>query len=213
MNKNYEGIKILGNCYIEESVVLGKNITIYPNVYIIGESKIDDNVTLYPNTTIENTKIGEGTIIKSSYLENSIVGKNCQIGPFTHLRPNCVIGDECHLGNFVEVKNSSIGNKTKANHLAYIGDADVGSNCNIGCGAIFVNYNGRTKNRTIVGDECFIGSNCNVIAPVNVANRTYLCAGTTLTQDTNTEDFIIGRARETIKPNRANNYLKPTNLS
>lgn len=203
------GVKIIGNVHIDPMVKMGQNITIYSGVNLIGECEIEDGVTIYPNTTIEASKIGAGTIIKSSYIENSIVGKNCQIGPFSHLRPNSIVGDECHIGNFVEIKNATLGEKTKANHLAYVGDADVGKNVNVGCGAIFVNYNGRTKNRTTVGDGSFIGSNCNVIAPVNIAKRTYLCAGTTLTQNTEPEDFVIGRARETIKPNRASNYLKP----
>lgn len=203
-----ENIKIIGNCYIDPQVKIGKNVTIYSNVSIIGECEIGDDVCIMPNTTIENCKIGAKTVIKSSYLENSVVGENCQIGPYSHLRPNCTIGSDCHIGNFVEIKNSTIGNGTKANHLAYVGDADVGANCNIGCGAIFVNYNGTSKNRTTVGDKCFIGSNCNIVAPVNIADKSYICAGTTLTIDTKTNDFVIGRCRETIKPNRADKYLK-----
>lgn len=201
-------LKLIGNCYIDPQVKLGDNVTIHTNVSIIGDCEIGDNVIIMPNTTIENCKIGSGTTIKSSYLENSIIGENCQIGPYSHLRPNCTIGDNCHIGNFVEVKNSTVGEGTKANHLAYIGDADVGQNCNIGCGAIFVNYNGKNKNRTTVGNNCFIGSNCNIIAPVKVADRSYICAGTTLTVDTSPNDFVIGRARETIKENRADYYLK-----
>ena len=203
-----KNVKILGSCYIDPQVKLGENVVIYSNVSIIGDSEIGDNVVIMPNTTIENCKIGTGTVIKSSYLENSVIGNNCQIGPYSHLRPNCVIGDNCHIGNFVEIKNSTVGNGTKANHLAYVGDADLGKDCNIGCGAIFVNYNGRNKNRTTVGDNCFIGSNCNIIAPVKIADKTYICAGTTLTVDTAENDFVIGRTRETIKENRADQYLK-----
>ena len=203
-----ENVKIMDTCYIAPEVKIGKNVTIYSNVSILGESEIGDDVIIMPNTTIENCKIGAGTIIKSSYLESSTIGKRCQIGPYSHLRPNCVIGDECKIGNFVEIKNSTIGAKTKANHLAYVGDADVGKDCNIGCGAIFVNYNGNSKARTTVGDNCFIGSNCNIVAPVNIADKSYICAGTTLTIDTRPNDFVIGRCRETIKPNRASDYLK-----
>ena len=93
-------------------------------------------------------------------------------------------------------------------HLAYVGDADVGKNCNIGCGVIFVNYNGKTKNRSLVGDNCFIGSNCNVIAPVNIASDSYICAGTTITDDVNCGDFVIGRVRQEVKEGRAYKYLK-----
>ena len=211
MNNENNGIKILGSVYIDPNAKLGKNITIYPNVYIIGNTTIGDNVTIYPCTTIENSTIDCGTIIKSSHIEDSTIGVNCKIGPFAHTRPNSIIGDNCSIGNFVEIKNSTLGEGTKANHLAYVGDADIGKNCNIGCGAIFVNYNGKNKNRTTVGDECFIGSNCNIVAPVNIANRSYICAGTTLTINTESEDFVIGRCRETIKKNRANQYLKPHN--
>ena len=135
---------------------------------------------------------------------------NCgaHIGPFSRLRPKSNIGQDCKIGNFVEVKNSNIGKSTKASHLAYIGDADIGEDCNIGCGAIFVNYNGKEKNRSIVGNNCFIGSNVNVIAPVNIANESYVCAGTTITVDTKEKDFVIGRCRETIKPNYVDKYKK-----
>ena len=107
-----------------------------------------------------------------------------------------------------EIKNATIGKGTAASHLAYVGDADIGQYCNIGCGAIFVNYNGKDKNRTIVEDNCFIGSNCNVVAPVHIKKGSYICAGTTITIDTNEDDFVIGRSRETVKANRAHLYLK-----
>ena len=201
-------VKIIGDCHIDENVKLGQNITIHNNVNLLGNCTIDDNVTIMPNTIIEDCLIGSGTIIKNSYLEKSVIGKNCKIGPFTHIRPNSIIEDEVSLGNFVEIKNSTIKYKTKVNHLAYVGDAIVGENCNIGCGAIFVNYNGKIKNKITVGDNCFIGSNCNLIAPLNIANNTYICAGSTLTKNTLENDFVIARCHETIKPNKAKNYLK-----
>ena len=199
---------ILDNCHIDETVSLGENVKIFQNVTIIGNCEIGDNVTIYPNTIIEDCKIDSGTVVKSSYLEKSIIGKDCIIGPYAHLRPNSCLKDECHIGNFVEIKNSTIGKGTKANHLAYVGDADIGENCNIGCGAIFVNYNGKEKNRTKVGNNCFIGSNCNIVAPVEIANNSYICAGTTLTVNTKEFDFVIGRSKETIKSERAKKYLK-----
>lgn len=193
---------------IEETVQLAEDVKIYPNVYILGNSKIGKGTIIYPNTTIENSVIGEGCVIKSSFIEESIVENNVQIGPFAHLRPNSVIGDDCKVGNFVEIKNAKLGKNTKASHLAYVGDADIGKNCNIGCGAIFVNYNGKDKNRTIVEDNCFIGSNCNVVAPVHIKEGSYICAGTTITIDTEKDDFVIGRCRETVKSNRAHQYLE-----
>lgn len=205
--KNEKNMTTFGG-FVDETAEIGANVTIYPNVYILGKTKIGDNCVIYPNTTIENSVIGENCIVKSSFIEDSIIKNNVQIGPFAHLRPNSVVEDECKVGNFVEIKNATLGKGTKASHLAYVGDADVGENCNIGCGAIFVNYNGKSKNRTTVGNNCFIGSNCNIIAPVNISDNSYICAGTTQTVDTENDDFVIGRCRETIKKNRAHNYLK-----
>lgn len=192
--------------FIDNSAQIGDNVKIYPNVYILGNSVIGEGTSIYPNTTIEDSVIGKDCIIKSSSIEKSTVSNNVQIGPFAHLRPNCVIDDDCKIGNFVEIKNSKLGKGTKASHLAYIGDADIGQNCNIGCGAIFVNYDGKNKNRTKVEDNCFIGSNCNVIAPIHIEKNSYICAGTTITVNTKADDFVIGRCRETIKENRAHNY-------
>ena len=194
--------------FIDETVEIAENVKIYPNVYLLGNTKIGKGTVIYPNTTIENSIIGENCVIKSSYIEDSEVKNNVKIGPFAHLRPNSVVEDDCKIGNFVEIKNAVIGKGTAASHLAYVGDADIGMNCNIGCGAIFVNYNGKDKNRTKVEDECFIGSNCNVVAPVHIKKGSYICAGTTITVDTNEDDFVIGRCRETIKSNRAHLYLK-----
>lgn len=195
-------------CYIDKSVTFGNNVTIYPNNTIMGDTHIGNDVVIMPNNFINNCKIDDGARIEFSHLEQSTIGKNSQIGPFSRLRPNSVIGENCKIGDFVEVKNSCLSDNTKASHLAYIGDCTIGKNCNIGCGAIFVNYNGRSKNKTIVGNNCFIGSNVNLIAPLVIKDNTYICAGTTLTVDTKEYDFVIGRQRETIKPKRAKKYLK-----
>jgi bifunctional N-acetylglucosamine-1-phosphate-uridyltransferase/glucosamine-1-phosphate-acetyltransferase GlmU-like protein len=136
---------------IEDTVIVEEGAKIYPNVYLLGKTKIGKGTVIYPNTTIENSEIGENCVIKSSFIEDSVVKDNVKIGPFAHLRPNSVIEDDCKIGNFVEVKNSTVGKGTHASHLAYIGDADVGEKCNIGCGAIFVNYNGKQKNKIVMG--------------------------------------------------------------
>lgn len=196
------------SCHIDKSVTFGKNVVIYPNNTILGNSHIADNVILKPSNYIADSTIEENTEVDHSYIEQSTVKAGAKIGPFCHIRPNSIVGKNCKVGNFVEIKNSCLGQGTKASHLAYIGDATVGKNCNIGCGAIFVNYNGKEKNKIIVGNNCFIGSNVNLVAPLCVQDNTYICAGTTLTQDTNQYDFVIGRARETIKPQRAKKYLK-----
>jgi len=194
--------------FIADTVKIGNNVTIYENNRLEGNTVIEDDVVLLPNNYIVDTVVGKGTTMNYSQSESAKIGEGCKIGPFSRLRPNAVLGKECHVGNFVEIKNATVGDGTKANHLAYVGDADVGSNCNIGCGAIFVNYNGRTKSRTTVGDNCFIGSNCNVIAPVKIESDSYICAGTTITEDVKTDDFVIGRVRQEVKAGRAHNYLK-----
>ena len=157
---------------------------------------------------IENSRIEEGVEIISSHIFDSVVGENTKIGPNAHLRPNSKIGKNCRIGNFVEIKNSVVGDNTKIAHLTYVGDAKIGKGCNIGCGVVFVNYNGKEKNEIVIGNNVFIGSNCNLIAPLNIPDNVYICAGTTVTQNLNEYDFVIGRSREVIKPNRAIKYLK-----
>lgn len=194
--------------FIDSTVVIGDNVTIYENNRIEGNTIINDGAIIMPGCYIVDTIIGENSVVNNSQSEKATIGKDCYIGPFARLRPNAVILDKAKIGNFCEIKNSTIGEGSKVNHLAYVGDADLGKDCNIGCGAIFVNYNGRTKSRTTVGDECFIGSNCNIIAPVKIESRSYICAGTTITNDVNADDFVIGRVRQEVKENRAHLYLK-----
>jgi len=205
--------KIIGkhSVFIEKCVRFGKNVVVFQNNIIKGQTFIEDDVVIGPSNYICNCKIKKGAAIEFSYLEDCEVGENTQIGPFSRLRQGCKIKEDVKIGNFVEVKNSVIGRKTKANHLAYIGDAEIGEDCNIGCGAIFVNYNGKTKQKSKVGNNCFIGSNCNIIAPVKVSDNTYICAGSTLTKSTNSYDFVIARSKETIKPNYSKKYLKEEN--
>ena len=200
------------NTYIDDSVVIGNNVTIDVNNIIKGNTVIGDGVVLGPGNYINNSHICEGAHVEFSYIEESVVGAHSSVGPQSRLRPNSKIGEHCKIGNFVEIKNATIGNRTKASHLAYVGDADVGEDCNIGCGAIFVNYNGKEKKRSVIGDHCFIGSNVNVVAPVKVANYTYVCAGSTITIDTHPGDFVIARSRETIKEYYSLNYSKNKTL-
>ena len=201
-------IKDKRSVFIDKTVKIGDDVVIYENNRIEGYSVIENGAVILPGCYIVDTVVGEKSVINHSQCEKAIVGKGCSVGPFARLRPQAVLADGVKIGNFVEVKNANIGNNTKVSHLAYVGDADLGSNCNVGCGAIFVNYNGRTKSRTSVGDNCFIGSNCNVIAPVNIESNSYICAGTTITDNVKTDDFVIGRVRQEVKSNRAHEYLK-----
>ena len=193
---------------IDSECKIGNNVILHGCVFIKGSSVIGDDVEIYGNTYIFNSEIGPKTKIIASIIEDSKIGKSNSIGPFTRIRPGSITSENVKLGNFVEVKNSKIGKESKAAHLSYIGDADVGENVNVGCGAIFVNYDGKHKNRIKVGNGAFIGSNCNLIAPLTVEEKTYICAGTTLTESSSPEDFIIGRVKPTVKEKRSNKYLK-----
>jgi bifunctional UDP-N-acetylglucosamine pyrophosphorylase/glucosamine-1-phosphate N-acetyltransferase len=201
ISKKYPG------AFIDESAEIADDVKIYPNVYILGNSKIGKGTVIYPNTTIENSVIGEDCEIKSSYIEESVVKNNVKMGPFAHLRPHSVVSDDCKIGNFVEIKNAVIGKGTAASHLAYVGDADIGENCNIGCGAIFVNYNGKDKNRTVVEDNCFIGSNTVLIAPIKIGKGSKVAAGSTLNQDVKPDSLAIARTRQITKENYYKNEI------
>jgi len=189
------------NCVFGKDVVIAGNVT-------LANCEIGDGVHIFPMCEISGSVIGDGSYIRASFIENSTIGKNNQIGPFARIRPNSTTHDNVKIGNFVEVKNSELHSGVKANHLAYIGDSEIGQNTNIGCGAIFVNYNGRIKQRCKVGKNCFIGSNVNVIAPIEISDGSYICAGTTITDNTEIDDFVIGRVIPTIKAGRAKEYRK-----
>ncbi len=200
-------MKKIKDINIDKLAKVSKTAIIYQNVLIIGKSIVEDNVVVYPGSVIDNSKVGKNSIVKSSYIENSEVCEKTIIGPFAHIRDNSNIGKNSSIGNFVEVKNSLIGENVKALHHSYIGDANIGDNTNIGCGVIFCNYNGKNKNKIVVKNNCFIGSNSNLIAPLFIDEKTYICAGTTLTQNTEKYDFVISRNRETIKPKYAKKYI------
>lgn len=194
--------------YIDFDVEIESGVTIYPNNIIRGKSVIKSGCVLMPNNNITSSAIDENVTVTASTLNGASVGKNSTIGPNAYLRPNARIGENCRIGDFVEIKNATIGNHTKVSHLAYVGDAIVGENCNIGCGAIFVNYNGKTKSTSFVGNNSFIGSNCNIIAPVTIGDGAYIAAGTTVTHDLPADAFCIGRVRQEVKENLAKKYLK-----
>lgn len=199
---------MVNDLIIEKSVKIGNNVTILSGNILKGNTVIGDNVILKENNYINDSLIGDNCVVEFSHIDGGVLKEGVSMGPYSRIRKGTIVGENCKVGNFVEIKNSTLGKNTKASHLAYIGDCDIGANCNIGCGAIFVNYNGKEKNRSVVGDNCFIGSNVNVIAPVKIANDSYICAGTTITIDTNPFDFVIGRVRETVKPNYASKYKK-----
>lgn len=176
---------------------------------IVGRCEIGENAEIGAGTELIDSTIGAETTVKNSYISGSSVGRSCSVGPNAYLRPGTEVGDGCRIGDFVELKNAKIGHGTKISHLAYVGDAVLGEQVNVGCGVVFVNYDGRKKSQTVVGDKCFIGSNCNLIAPLVIGDNAFLAAGTTLTQDLAPKDFCIGRCRESIKQGRAEKYYSP----
>lgn len=187
------------NTYIEEGVVVGSDTIIYPGVNIEGNTKIGEDCIIRSNSRIVNSQIGDKVEVESSLIEGSIIESNVTIGPNAHLRPKSHIKKNVHIGNFVEVKNAIIGENSKAGHLAYIGDAIVGKDVNIGCGVIFVNYNGKDKQITKVGNNVFIGSNSNLVAPIEINDRVYIAAGSTITKDIEEGTLSIARAQQVNK--------------
>lgn len=200
INREYmiRGVTLIDDrqIYIEKSVTIGRDTVIYPGAILMGNTTIGEDCIIYGNTRIIDSTIGNGVEIDNCLIENSSVGDNSKLGPYSHLRPNSNIGKNTKIGNFVEVKNSNFGDGSKAGHLAYIGDGDVGENVNIGCGVIFANYDGKNKHRSIVGDNSFIGSNSNLVAPVEIEKNAYVAAGSTITKTVLEGELSVERAKQ-----------------
>ena len=179
----------------------GRDVSIDVNCVFEGAVRLGDRVRIGPNCVLKNVTIEAGTEIHPfSSLEEAIVGANCRIGPYARLRPGAALSDEVHIGNFVEVKNSRVGHGAKANHLAYIGDSDVGGKSNIGAGTITCNYDGANKHRTIIEDEVFVGSNSTLVAPVRIARGSYIGAGSTISKDTPPGQLTLSRSKQVSIP-------------
>ncbi|MFE8704033.1 bifunctional UDP-N-acetylglucosamine diphosphorylase/glucosamine-1-phosphate N-acetyltransferase GlmU [Cytobacillus sp. FJAT-54145] len=204
------GVTIIdpANTYIGVDVEIEQDTVLYPGTILSGKTKIGSNCQLGPNTEVKDCSIGEGTTIRQSVAHDSEIGKDVNIGPFAHIRPQSVIHDEVKIGNFVEIKKAVFGKASKASHLSYIGDAEVGSDVNIGCGSITVNYDGKNKYLTKIEDGVFIGCNSNLVAPVTIGKGAYVAAGSTITEDVPGEALSIARARQTNKEN----YVSKLNL-
>lgn len=187
------------NTYIEDSVIVGRDTVIYPGTIIEHNTIIGSNCLVGPNTRITDSTVLDNVSIESSRVIDSYVGEGSKVGPFAYLRPGTKLGNNVKIGDFVEVKNSIIGDNTKSSHLSYIGDADVGKNVNIGCGVVFVNYDGKKKHRTTVKDGAFVGSNSNLVAPVEVDEGGYIACGSTITDRVDKYDLAIARARQINK--------------
>lgn len=187
------------NTYIEAGVQIGQDTVIEPGTYLKGNTVIGEDVIIGANSVIEDSELADGVEIHQSIIEGSTVGKGSDVGPHSHLRNGAELGENVHIGNYVEVKESTIGDDTKAGHHTYIGDAEVGKNINVGCGVVFANYNGKTKSKTIVGDNSFVGSNSNLVAPVELGENSFVAAGSTITEEVPDKALGIARSRQTNK--------------
>lgn len=191
------------------NLTAGKDVRIDINVIIEGNCELGDGVEIGAGCILKNTKIAAGTKVQPySVFDQAIVGEDAQIGPFSRLRPGAILANEVHIGNFVEVKNSQIGLGSKANHLTYLGDAEVGAGSNIGAGTITCNYDGAHKFKTIIGDHVFIGSNSSLVAPVTIANAATVGAGSTITRDVAEQCLAVERSKQFTKEN----YQRPQKL-
>ena len=193
--------------WIDPSVHIAAGVVIHPNNTILGDTEIAEGVVLEPNNQIENSVIGARVRINSSVVRDSAIASDTAVGPFAHIRGRSLIGKRCRIGNFVELKNAELGEGVKVAHLSYIGDATVGEHTNVGCGVVFCNYDGKNKYHTFVGKRCFIGSNCNLIAPLRIGEGSFLAAGTTVHKDVEKGRFVIGRMRQEENAFLAEKYL------
>ncbi len=194
-----QGVQIFDplHTYIAPDAQIAAGAVILPGCIIRAGCTIGANAVIGPNTLLEQATIGEGTTVNHSQVYQSTVGDRVTVGPFAYIRPDCTVGNGCRIGDFVELKKSTIGNGTKVSHLTYIGDAVVGERVNFGCGTVVVNYDGYHKYQTIIGDDCFIGCNTNLVSPVTLGDRAFTAAGTTVTKDVPAGALAVARSKQT----------------
>lgn len=202
-----QGVTIIDpdTTYIQDSVSIGQDTTIYPSTMLEGETVIGESCLIYPGCHIKNCRIGNNVSIQSSTLMDSQVGNDTTVGPYAYVRPMSSIGNHVKIGDFVEIKKSTIGDGTKISHLTYVGDSKVGKNVNFGCGTVTVNYDGKNKYLTEIEDDAFIGCNTNLVSPVKVGKGAFIAAGSTITDPVPENGFAIARQRQVNKEN----WIKP----
>ncbi len=195
------GSTVATGARIDHDVEVEPGASVGPGVVLRGKTRVSTGATLDVGCVVDDARIGPGAVIKPySVIARSEVGVNAQVGPFAHLRPDSVIEENAHVGNFVELKKTRLGNGAKANHLAYLGDGEVGAGANIGAGTIFCNYDGVQKHVTRVGEGAFVGSNSSLVAPVSIGRGAYVGSGSVITRDVPDDALAVGRARQEIKP-------------
>jgi len=184
---------------IEADVSVGPGAVIYPDNLLMGRTSVGSGCTFYPGSRLENAAIGEDCVIEHSVLTDCTVGAGTTVGPFAYLRPGTAVGSHCRVGDFVEIKNSTVGDHSKISHLTYVGDGELGQNVNLGCGVVFVNYDGKAKQRCTVEDNAFVGCNCNLVAPVTIGRDAYVAAGSTVVENVPSGALYMARARGAVK--------------
>ena len=189
-------LDVRGNIYV------GKDCSVDVNVILEGEVVLGNNVSIGPNSILKDVEIGDNTVIEAfSHLVSSKVGSNCSIGPYARLREGSYVDDEAKIGNFVETKKTKVGKSSKANHFAYLGDAEIGNESNIGAGTITCNYDGKNKHKTKIGDKSFVGTNSSLVAPITIGSNAYVAAGSVITKDVPDNALGVGRSKQTNKEN------------
>lgn len=202
------GVRMMdpGAVYVEAGVTVGAGTLLLPGTILRGNTMVGENCEIGPNTMLTDCTVGDGAVINSSQCNESTIESGAHVGPFAYIRPNCHVGRDVKVGDFVELKNSTIGEGTKISHLTYVGDSDVGGHVNFGCGTVTVNYDGTSKFRTVIGDHAFIGCNTNLVAPVRVGEGAYTAAGSTITDEVPADSLAIARERQVNKPGWAEQW-------
>ncbi len=186
--------------YVHAEVIIGQDTVLYPGTILEGNTTIGMDCVIGPNTRLVNAILADRVTVQSSVVMDSRIEAEASVGPFAYIRPESQIGARAKIGDFVEIKKSTIGEDTKVSHLAYVGDSEVGARVNIGCGVVTVNYDGFVKHKTIIGDDSFIGSNVNLVAPIQIGDGGYVATGSTVTDNVPADAFAIARERQTTKP-------------
>lgn len=209
-----DGVEIwdFDNCYVGPFAEVAPGAVLMPGTILKGNTTIAAGAVIGPNSLLKNAVVGEGSTVNASQVYDSTIGERTNVGPFAYIRPGCTVGNDIKVGDFVELKNSTIGNGTKISHLTYVGDTDLGERINLGCGTVTVNYDGKNKYRCTVEDDCFIGCNTNMVAPVTIGKGSYVAAGSTITDNVPAGSLAIARERQTNKPGWADQRRKDGKL-
>jgi bifunctional UDP-N-acetylglucosamine pyrophosphorylase / glucosamine-1-phosphate N-acetyltransferase len=185
--------------HVDVDVRVGRDTVLLPGTLLEEGTSVGEHATIGPNSHLTACEVGDGATVHSTRAVEATIGPRAKVGPFTHLRPGTVLGDHTKAGAFVETKNASFAPGAKAGHLAYVGDATIGRDVNIGCGVVLVNYDGQAKHHSTVEDGAFVGSGTMLVSPVNVGSGAYVAAGSTITEDVPADALAIGRARQVVK--------------